>query len=365
MADRRRVRWKEDSFYTEGQIESVLNSLGIDIVGHSDNAFRVLCPFHGNTNGSAAAVNRSSGFFYCFNPGCGVHMPLVGLVAVNRRNIDTLITSAGADTEWAKSYIAKHYIEGHIHQDITAPAEFVEFDVNIINRLRDALWSPAGFRGREYLYGRKFNDQTLKYFDIGVSINKDMTTVPMHDPDGMPIGMIGRSIEGKRFYNSPGLPKKLTSWNFHRAKKYDTVIIVESSFDAMRLHQAGFPNAVALLGGSLSEYHVSQLDKTFESITIMTDFDHKQYYDACTKCEGDKCLGHRPGRELGWDIAERLGNKRIRWAAYDNLCVFPRESKDVGDLTDAEINQCLRNSVSHFEYVTWNIDQTCRRHELW
>jgi DNA primase len=62
-------------------------------------------------------------------------------------------------------------------------------------------------------------DETLGYFRIGYSAKRDAIMVPMHNPDGLPIGVIGRSIAGKDFKNSKGLPKNKTAWNFHRAKR--------------------------------------------------------------------------------------------------------------------------------------------------
>jgi hypothetical protein len=35
---------------------------------------------------------------------------------------------------------------------------------------------------------------------------------------------------------------------------------------------------------------------------------------------------------------------------YDEEEVYPRNAKDATDMTEAEINQCLRNAVNNFEY---------------
>ncbi len=75
--------------------------------------------------------------------------------------------------------------------------------------------------------------EASSYFELGYSENMGMVTVPVHSPDGMAIGIVGRSIEGKAFKNSTNLPKSKTLFNIHRAKKIgDQVIVVESSFDA-------------------------------------------------------------------------------------------------------------------------------------
>ena len=160
-----------------------------------------------------------------------------------------------------------------------------------------------------------------------------MVTVPLHSPDGLPVGIIGRSIEGKSFKNSPNLPRNKTMFNLHKAKREGgTIIVVESSFDAIRLWQAGFPNAVATLGGNISEVNINNLNKYSSTIIIMTDAD-------------------AAGKALGNTIATKLKNKNVLWACYDSFVTYPHNAKDVGDLTDEEIKQCVKNAVPHFEYA--------------
>ena len=152
----------------------------------------------------------------------------------------------------------------------------------------------------------------------------------------MPIGIVGRSIEGKTFKNSTDLPKSKTLFNIHRAKKIGgNVIVVESNFDAIRIHQAGFPNVVATLGGFLSKEQHSLLNKYFNKIIIMTDAD-------------------AAGRELGSAIADKLRNKDILWSSYEYGKIYPHDAKDAGDMTDEEIKACINNAVSNIEYRSWN-----------
>ena len=164
----------------------------------------------------------------------------------------------------------------------------------------------------------------------------DMVTVPVHSPDGMPIGIVGRSVEGKSFKNSTNLPKSKNLFNIHRAKKIGAhVIVVESSFDAIRVHQAGFPNVVATLGGFLSTEQHNLLNRHFDKITIMTDAD-------------------QAGRELGRSIVNKLRFKDLLWASYEYGKIYPHDAKDAGDITDEEIKTCIKNSVSDIEYRSWN-----------
>jgi DNA primase len=210
---------------------------------------------------------------------------------------------------------------------------------------------------------RGFEEETLEYYRIGYSTAKELITVPMYDVKGKPLGIIGRTPSSsiKRFENSKKLPVSKTLHNIHRAKAAGSeVIVVEASFDEMRVHQSGFPCVVACLGGYLSPFHVEQLDMYFDSIVIMTDFDKKEkhMYDNCKKCAklgSNLCAGHNPGRDLGHTIAKELKHKRIKWASFDEKIVYPHGAKDAGGMTDDEIRQCLENKVSNYTYNSWKL----------
>jgi DNA primase len=162
-----------------------------------------------------------------------------------------------------------------------------------------------------------------------------MVTVPVHSPDGLAVGIVGRSISEKKFKNSNNLPRSKTMFNIHRAKKIgDNVIIVESSFDAIRVHQAGFPNVIATLGGHISTENIALINRYFNKVTLMTDADHA-------------------GRELANSIASRLKNKDLLWASYEYGKIYPHDAKDAGDLTEEEIKACIKNAVSNIEYQSW------------
>ncbi len=188
--------------------------------------------------------------------------------------------------------------------------EFKEFSPDIIAKMYDGFWDHLPAQG--YMYERGFTEETLRHFKIGYSKAKNLIAVPMHDPKGMPVGVIGRTIIDKRFRNSDKLPTSKTLWNFHRAKRSGgTVIINEASFDSMRVHQAGYPNVVACLGGNFNDHHSQLLDRTFSTIIIMSDFDNKKdhMYPGCKKCKrngSNLCIGHNPGRDLGTKIVRMM-----------------------------------------------------------
>lgn len=353
--------WSRDTeVYSTKQVEAVAESCGINIVSETDTHFLAYCPFHINTYDPAFAIDKSLGLWTCFNPSCAsggtLEMLVERLKGYNKFETLRLIL------EFKNK--ASSSLADRLEEIRNTPPEFVAFPTAPLERMRNVLWQSP--RAIEYLHGRGFTDETLEHFDIAYSDKKDIVLVPMHDPTGMLVGFVGRAIYAKEFRNSDDLPKSKTAWNYHRAKKMgDTVIICESSFDAMRVHQAGYPNVIALLGGHASSHHLEQINTTFSSVIVMTDFDKRIYPKGnCKRCrhisfsprEPVKCLGHRPGRDLGHTIADGLPNKSVYWAAYDDECIYPHGAKDAGDMTDDEIRQCLHNTVSNFEYTRWGIE---------
>jgi len=209
--------------------------------------------------------------------------------------------------------------------------EFEEFpEETLIKLYNDLLKSQEA---KDYFESRGIDLGSIAHFSLGYSENLGMVTVPVHSPTGLPVGLVGRSIEGKRFKNSTNLPRQKTMFNLHRAKKMGgKIIVVESCFDAIRIHQAGFPNVVATLGGSISKTNLANLSKYASSIIIATDNDEA-------------------GRKLGSQIANALKNKDVSWAVYDDSVIYPHNAKDMGDLTEEEIKRCIKNAESHFEYI--------------
>lgn len=315
--------------YNQKQIREILKTIGIHITSETSTDFLCLCPFHSNRHTPSFAVSYSKGLYVCYNPSCDAKGTLM-----------ELIRRAGDMNEFqAMRLIAtlKKEAENHFSEDLAAlfedKAEFVEFPQETLNTLHEELMKNE--IGQNYFLSRQINKESMEYFGLGYSVNQNMVTVPVHSPTGLPVGLVGRSIEGKRFKNSNNLPRSQTMFNIHRARKESsTIIVCESSFDAIRIHQAGFPNVVASLGGSLSKENVVNLNKYSSSIIIATDSDEA-------------------GRKLGRELAFRLKNKDIMWASYSDGIIYPHNAKDVGDLTETEIYQCIKNAVSNFEYLNW------------
>lgn len=313
--------------YSKADLRSILRSCNIDIVSETGTDFLCLCPFHHNVDSPAFAVSYSKGLYICYNQNCDSSGTVLDLVKqlTNRNDFEALrFISANKQTE------AEAFEDG-LKDLLDDKPEFTEFSQQTLDKLYNDMASNP--KAVEYFNSRQIGLDAINHFKLGYSDKQAMVTVPLHSPDGLPVGIIGRSIEGKAFKNSPNLPRNKTMFNLHRAKREGgTIIVVESSFDAIRLWQAGYPNAVATLGGSISDINIQHLNKYASTVIIMTDAD-------------------AAGKALGMTIANKLKSKNVLWAKYDHNVMYPHSAKDVGDMTDEEIKQCVKNAIPHFEYA--------------
>lgn len=310
--------------YSPSHMRAIVKRLGLQIVSETSHDFLCLCPFHGNRHTPSFSVSHQKGLYLCFNPSCGASGTITELVKniTQRNEYEALRFIISAQQEAVANF------DSELAEILSEKPEFEEFSQDTL----DKLHSQVNDRAREYLNGRGINNDSIDHFKLGYSENQDMVIVPVHSPDGIPVGLVGRSIEGKSFKNSTGLPRNKTMFNIHRARRSSgTAIIVESSFDAIRVHQSGYPNVIASLGGSMSKINIENINRNFSKVIIMTDADV-------------------PGRALGKTIASSLKNKEVLWASYSNDIIYPHDAKDVGDMTEEEIKTCIENALADYEY---------------
>jgi len=202
--------------------------------------------------------------------------------------------------------------------------EFIEFDNDVIQRLNQMAL--ASRRAAEYYLGRGITKDSVQKYLLGYSENQDMVTIPVHSPDGICLGFVGRSVEGKKFKNTPGLPKAKTMFNLFRAKRFDKVFVVESAFDAIRLEQAG-AHAVATLGASVSGKQRELLKQYFNNVIVLGDND-------------------TAGIEMAKKLCNILGTSAIN-------AKLPESVKDVSELSEDD----LKKFTSQFDNLIANVLQ--------
>lgn len=295
-----RDRRDNRDYFTGDQVKRVLAASGIEVSQELDNDYLIFCPFHSNHRTPAAEVNKETGMLFCF--ACQVTSTL----------LETVMHVTGRSyfeaARMIKSKESQFALTDEIEKKLVVEPEYKEFDREVVSRLnQQALSSQVAV---SYFEGRKISLESMNKFGLGFSEKQQMVTVPVHAPNGVLVGFVGRSIEGKVFKNTPGLPKSKVLFNLHRVKAENTVYIVESSFDVIRLDQCGIA-AVATLGANVSNKQIELLKKYFNNIVIVADND-------------------AAGGNMKNKILESLGSRV-------SVVQLNQQYKDIGDMEDQDI----------------------------
>jgi DNA primase len=285
--------------YDPDQIGEIINVCGIEIGSELDTHYLVFCPFHYNKNTPACEVDKEKGLFLCF--ACGERGTLLDLVmrTTNRNYFEAsrVISTAAKSIDFAS----------RIEKDIQVKEEFLQFDNELIDRLHNDLLSSE--KAIAYFKSRNIELDAIKKFKLGYSPKQDMVTVPVYSHTDICVGFVGRSIEGKSFKNSTGLPRNKVLFNLNSVKFKD-IVIVESSFDAIRLWQLNIP-AIATLGANIGKNQINLINKYATRLILAMDQD-----------------------EAGGSLTRNL-NKSVTVPILN--MDFPDGVKDIGDMKDEEI----------------------------
>ncbi len=190
---------------------------------------------------------------------------------------------------------------------------------------------PLGFELRgidhthAYLTGRGISKETAEAFGVGLFSGKGSMSgrcvIPIHNGNGELLAYAGRSIDNTepRYKLPAGFHKSLELYNLHRAVATGQrgLIVVEGFFDCMKVHQAGYPFVVALMGCSMSEEQEQLLVAHAEMVLLMLD-------------------GDDAGQQGTDEILLRLGRKV--WTKA--VCV--PDGKQPDQMTVEEIRQVLK-----------------------
>jgi len=295
-----RSRRNKTNLYTAEQIKRVLEGAGLSIESEVDSDYILFCPFHGNHRTPAGEVDKSTGLFFCFS--CHHVCDLIELM------MHTTGRTYFESARYIKSKEQESSLIDSVAKQLVVKPDYIQYDKAMIDRLNTQALGSS--RAMSYYAKRQITAESVQKFKLGYSEKQDMVTIPVHSPDGMEVGFVGRSVEGKDFKNTPGLPKSKVLFNLHRVKTSNSIYIVESSFDAIRLSQCGFP-AVATLGANVSSYQTDLLKKYFNNIIVIADNDEA-------------------GGNMKDKIIERLGS-RVTVIKLD------KQYKDIGDMDDTAI----------------------------
>ncbi len=244
----------------EKEIKDLFLNHNIYISSNTGEEINVFCPFHKNSNSAAMYINIKTGLWQCFNPSCAkkgnfrqLYYGITGKSFGKSYSIDPY----NLDKELNK-YKNEYVVDNSLNIDSIA----IDYD-------KDAYLLDT-------LIERGLSLDTLKYFEVGYSKEKNRVVIPVRSASYELVGFIGRATldsQQPRYLYNKGFRRADYLFNLQNAKAHGDVIIVEGSIDAMFVHQAGFNNVVASLGAAIPKSQIILLKKYFDKIIIFSDND--------------------------------------------------------------------------------------------
>lgn len=321
---RRKNRGGVDASETRKQIDvsELLSRLGIE---YKENGQELLakCPNknHEDNNPSWSIHNElgdnSNGLFYCYSCkwsgdvfklimevlGCSFSESLKFVQGKDFGKSDDIESSVNVNTENYRTYWPK---------PIQIPKGVVEVE-----------YESKCF---QYLFSRGIYWDDIQRFGLMDWTWKRRVFVPLHFR-GYLISWLARSYNGddRKVLNMPG--RNGIKWAFFGTnflkKENTTIYLTEGWVDAIRLHQAGFQNVVAVCGSVLSEEKIKQLTWVRDVI----------YW-----ADGDN-----PGRKFATEVKNWFS------AFADVVVVECDEGKDPADYSIDELTKKLTREKSKWQ----------------
>lgn len=306
-------------FYSDEIIEEVRSRNDIvDVIGgyvrlhKKGSTYFGLCPFHSEKTGSFS-VSGGKQLYYCFGCGAGGNVFSFLMQYENYtfgEAVQALAERAGVELPQQEMTVAQK-------READRRTLLLEIQKEAAKYFYTLLRSPRGKRAWEYFLNRQLSEETIKKFGLGYadqysddlyrylrkkgyddSILKETGLVtidevrgghdkfwnramfPIMDIHNRVIGFGGRVMgEGEpKYLNSPETKifdksRNLYGLNIARSTKKNQLLLCEGYMDVIALHQAGFDNAVASLGTSLTSGHASLLKRYTKEVYITYDSD--------------------------------------------------------------------------------------------
>ena len=274
---------------------------------------KCLCPFHSEKTPSMV-IYPDTQSFYCF--GCGAGGDVITFIM----KIENL------DYPEAIRFLARRYNMAVPDEGGEDRAYQMRTRIYALNReaarfFHACLLSPAGKPGLDYLTNRQLTEKTIKTYGLGFAPQgwdhlishlrskgftmdemiaaavvarsdrngrvrfydqfRNRVMFPIIDLRGNVIAFGGRALEGDdgaKYLNSSDTiafkkSRNLFALNFAKVSKRPGLILAEGYMDVIALHQAGFDNAVATLGTSLTDEQARLISQYADKVVLAYDSD--------------------------------------------------------------------------------------------
>lgn len=276
------------------------------------------CPFHMEKTPSFS-IKQDGQFFKCF--GCGESGNIFNFI-MKMENVDFLTAveilckQYGIELPTIKDneqLQKKKRERDKVYQILKASTEF--YHNNLLNNPNSLQY--------KYLQSRGINDEMIKKFQIGASLdydslithlkslgfkNEEMVMAgvagmndhnfpydfygtrllfPIFNGFGDVVAYSGRAVDEKenraKYKNTPqtmvfNKSEILFAYNFARDLKkehlLDTLIIVEGHIDVIACHQAGITNTIGCMGTALTQLHAKKIKQLVDNVILCLDADN-------------------------------------------------------------------------------------------
>ncbi len=295
----------------KADIISIVGSY-IPLTQRGKNYFCV-CPFH-DDHSPSMSLSTDKQIYKCFS--CGATGNVFSFVA-EYENV-SFIEAVSIVANKCGMELSQTTFNSNVSQIFKEEHEIMELSQKFfLNNLR----TDAGKEATKYLNDRGINDDTIKEFGIGLSLDSNDSlltllnkknydteklvdiglvnnvngktydmfsrriTFPLWDKDGNIVGFSARIYRGEKdvskYMNSREskiFKKGETLYNYHNAKdvakREKKIIVVEGFMDAIRVSLSGIKNVVALQGTAMTSDQINLLKKLRVKVILCLDNDN-------------------------------------------------------------------------------------------
>ena len=265
-----------------------------------------VCPFHDDTNPSMS-VSREKQIYRCFS--CGASGNVFSFI-MDYEHIsfkEALVLLANKTGIEIKGI--------HIDKKASKNDKLYEIYDLAHKYYQNNMNSGYAKLAKEYLNSRQIDDEMIKEYKIGLSLDKndhltklllgkgyDLNTLnaigisntnkdvymnrimfPLYDLNGRVVGFSGRRYDGikdNKYVNTKGteiFQKGETLYNYHLAREFvrskNQVIVMEGFMAVIRSKEAGIKNAVGLMGTAMTKEQANLIKRLSNHVVLCLDGD--------------------------------------------------------------------------------------------
>jgi len=271
--------------------DTLLQHLGFNITKSTPREVRAACKVHGGDNKTAFRMNKETKNWVCFSHSCheDVGYDVISLVMkiLNLNFADAVkylenltgvnVYNTGGYVEFKRQKECKEFID-HADNRQVPPAYVTEKYLNSFRKFRSNFFEKEENGG--------FPLEVLDEFEIGGGyVDKygyQRDVIPIRNKEGKLVAYSCRDITGQadedyKYLLTEGFEKDGVLYNLHRAIGHmgesRTIIVVEGFKSVWKLYMAGYKNAVACMGSSITEGQHNLLYSTAFNVIILLDGD--------------------------------------------------------------------------------------------